>query len=40
MTLEWVEWFNRRLLEPIANMPPVEFGTAYYRQYKELAMVA
>ena len=25
-TLEWVDWFNnRRLLEPIGNIPPVEF---------------
>lgn len=25
-TLEWVEWFNnRRLLEPIGNIPPAEY---------------
>jgi len=25
-TLEWVNWFNnRRLLEPIGNIPPAEF---------------
>lgn len=25
-TLEWVDWFNnRRLLEPIGDIPPVEF---------------
>ena len=25
-TLEWVDWFNnRRLLEPIGNIPPAEF---------------
>jgi transposase InsO family protein len=25
-TLEWVDWFNnRRLLEPIGYIPPVEF---------------
>ena len=30
-TLEWVDWFNnRRLLEPIGNIPPVEFEEAYY----------
>jgi transposase InsO family protein len=23
-TLEWVDWFNNRLLEPIGNMPPAE----------------
>ena len=38
-TLEWVDWFNnRRLLEPIGNMPPVEFETAYYRQREESAI--
>jgi len=31
-TLEWVHWFNnRRLLEPIGNVPPAEFEMAYYR---------
>lgn len=30
-TLEWVDWFNnRRLLEPIGNLPPAEFEQAYY----------
>lgn len=30
-TLEWVDWFNnRRLLEPIGNIPPAEFEKAYY----------
>ena len=30
-TLEWVHWFNnKRLLEPIGNIPPVEFEEAYY----------
>ena len=29
-TLEWVDWFNnRRLLEPIGYIPPVEFEEAY-----------
>jgi len=38
-TLEWVDWFNnRRLLEPIGNMPPVEFESAYYRQHEESAI--
>ena len=37
-TLEWVDWFNnRRLLEPIGNIPPVEFEMAYYRQMEESA---
>jgi transposase InsO family protein len=30
-TLEWVDWFNnRRLLEPIGNIPPVEYEETYY----------
>lgn len=30
-TLEWVDWFNnRRLLEPIGDVPPAEFEQAYY----------
>src|SRR5476649_1961982 len=29
--LEWVDWFNnRRLLEPIGNIPPAEAEAAYY----------
>jgi transposase InsO family protein len=40
-TLEWVDWFNnRRLLEPIGNIPPAEFEMAYYRQHEESAIVA
>jgi putative transposase len=32
-TLAWVDWFNnRRLLEPIGDVPPIEFEQAYYRQ--------
>ena len=31
-TLEWVDWFNnRRLLEPIGNVPPAEAEAAYFR---------
>ncbi len=30
-TLEWVDWFNnRRLLEPIGNIPPAEAERQYY----------
>ena len=30
-TLEWVDWFNNgRLLEPIGDIPPVEFEAMYY----------
>ena len=40
-TLEWVHWFNnRRLLEPIGNMPPAEAEARYYAQSHEHAMVA
>jgi len=39
-TLEWVDWFNNhRLLEPIGNIPPVEFEEAYYRTQEAPAMV-
>lgn len=40
-TLTWVDWFNnRRLLEPIGNLPPAEYERAYYRQQDESAMAA
>ena len=40
-TLEWVDWFNnRRLLEPIGNIPPVEFEMLYYKQNGGSARVA
>jgi len=40
-TLEWVDWFNnRRLLEPIGNIPPAEFERQYYNQVEKSAMVA
>ena len=40
-TLEWVDWFNnRRLLEPIGNIPPAEAEANFYAQIEELAMVA
>ena len=40
-TLEWVDWFNnRRLLEPIGNIPPAEFENQYYAQIEGSAMVA
>lgn len=32
-TLEWVDWLNnRRLLELIGHLPPVEFEQMYYQQ--------
>ena len=40
-TLEWVDWFNnRRLLEPIGNIPPAEAEARYYTQANERAMAA
>lgn len=31
-TLEWVDWFNnRRLLEPIGDMPPAEYEQRYHQ---------
>ena len=39
-TLEWVDWFNnRRLLEPIGDVPPAEFELAYHRQRVAQAIV-
>jgi hypothetical protein len=38
-TLEWVHWFNnRRLLEPIGNIPPAEAEARYYAMLQEPAM--
>jgi hypothetical protein len=35
-TLGWVDWFNnRRLLEPIGNIPPVEAEERYYAMAAE-----
>jgi putative transposase len=32
-TLEWVDWFNnRRLLEPIGNIPPAEYEMTYWTE--------
>ena len=40
-TLEWVDWFNnRRLLEPIGNIPPAEAEAAYYAALAPSAMAA
>lgn len=39
-TLTWVDWFNnRRILEPIGDMPPAEYENLYYQQ-AESAQVA
>ncbi|WP_260924661.1 IS3 family transposase [Novosphingobium sp. 9] len=40
-TLEWVDWFNnRRLLEPIGNIPPVEAEQRYYAMLDEVPLAA
>ena len=40
-TLKWVDWFNnRRLLQPIGDIPPVEFEQVHYEQQEVQAMVA
>jgi putative transposase len=40
-TLEWVDWFNnRRLLEPIGNIPPAEAEAAYDAQLEVMPMAA
>jgi putative transposase len=40
-TLIWVDWFNnRRLLEPIGNIPPAEYEELYYRSQESAAMGA
>ena len=40
-TLDWVDWFNnRRLLEPIGDIPPVEFEELYYQSQEAPVAVA
>jgi transposase InsO family protein len=40
-TLDWIDWFNnRRLLEPIGNVPPAEFEEVYYSTQQAQARVA
>ena len=40
-TFEWVEWFNnRRLLEPIGNIPPAEAEERYYAMLDEQLIAA
>src|SRR5947209_9808328 len=39
--LEWVDWFNnRRLLEPIGNMPPTGAEARYYAELETLPVAA
>ena len=40
-TLEWVDWFNnRRLLEPIGNIPPAEAEERHYAMREQSNMAA
>ena len=40
-TLEWVDWFNnRRLLEPIGNIPPAESEKHRYAMPEQSDMAA
>ncbi|MCC0080829.1 MAG: IS3 family transposase [Rhodobacter sp.] len=40
-TLEWVDWFNnRRILEPIGNIPPAEAEANFYAALEAEAMAA
>ena len=40
-TLEWVDWFNnRRLLEPIGNVPPAEYEEQYYERERAACEVS
>ena len=40
-TLKWVDWFNnRRLLQPIGNIPPAEAEEKFYEQRNKFDKVA
>jgi putative transposase len=40
-TLEWVDWFNnRRLLEPIGNIPPAEAEERHYAMVDDIPLAA
>ena len=40
-TLEWADWFNnRRLLEPIGNIPPAEAESRYHEHGEILSLAA
>lgn len=40
-TLQWVDWFNnRRLLEPIGNIPPAEAEANFHTALETKAMAA
>ena len=40
-TLEWVDWYNnRRLMEPIGNIPPAEAEANYHAVLEQTAIAA
>ena len=40
-TLEWVDWFNnRRVREPIGNIPPAEAEARYYAAQEAIPLAA
>ena len=40
-TLEWIDWFNnRRVLEPVGNIPLAEAEQRYYAILQQAAMAA
>jgi putative transposase len=39
-TLEWVDWFNHRRLEPIGNIPPAEAEALYHAAQDNLPLAA
>jgi putative transposase len=40
-TLAWVDWFNnRRLMEPIGNIPPAEAEARYHSMQEATPMAA
>jgi len=39
-TLEWVSWFNHRLLEPLCYIRPAEAEANYYKQLSSQAIPA
>ena len=40
-TLEWVDWFNnRRIFEPIGDMPPAEAEARYYQSLDQVRLAA
>ena len=40
-TLSWVDWFNnRRLMEPVGNIPPAEAEAKYYAMQEAMLMAA